>query len=83
MAAHLGGEGMGRVDHMRDGFAADEVGQTLRAAEAANAGRQRMGQRNFGAAGIGIDRVDLRAKESVGEAVGIACSAENERARHE
>ena len=83
MAAHLGGEGMGRVDHMRDLFAADEVRQPLSAAKAADSGRQRMGQRNPGAARIGIDRVDLRAHESVSEAVGVACSAQNERARHE
>ena len=83
MAAHLSGEGMGGVDHMRDRFAADEVRKARRAAEAADAGWQRVRQRNFGAAGIGIDRADSCARASVGEPVGVACSAQNECARHE
>jgi len=82
VTTHLGGEGMGRVDHMRDPFAADVVRQPLRAAEAADPRRQRMGQRNPGAAGIRVDRIDWRARNGVRKAVGVTCSAQNERAYH-
>ena len=83
VAAHIGGEGMGRVDHMRDGFSADEVCESRRATKAADARWQCMRQWNFGAACIGIDSVDPRARKSVREVVGVACSAQNERARHD
>ena len=67
MAAHLGGEGMRRVDHMRDALLPDVVGKSRRAAKAADPGRQRVAERNLRAAGIGIDRVDARARERRGE----------------
>jgi len=82
VAAHLGGKRMRRIDDMRDLSFADEVGETLGAAKAANARRQRMRKRNLRPSRIGIDRVDSFARERCGKCVGVACSAQDEGARH-
>ena len=73
---------MRRIDHMRDAFAPNVVGKTAHAAEAADAGRQRLIGGRAGAAAIGIDRIEARARDCRGEQVGVGCSAQNEGARH-
>ncbi len=82
VAAHLGREGMGRVDDMRDSFSTNVFGKAVRAAEAADAGRQRLVRRGAGAPPVGIDRVEPRTRRSVREQIGIARSAQNEGACH-
>ncbi|GCC47473.1 hypothetical protein chiPu_0031774, partial [Chiloscyllium punctatum] len=66
VAAHLGREGVRRVDHMGDAFTTQIIGKAADAAEAADAGRQRLLGRRVGAAAIGIDRVDPRAADRSG-----------------
>jgi len=82
MAAHLRGKGMRCIDHMRDPRLADEIGKPVRSAETADPRRQRMAERNLRASRIGIDRIDVRARERRRELVRVACSAQNEGARH-
>lgn len=82
VAAYLGGKGMRRIDHMRDGFAMNVVGKPDHAAEAANPGRQRLIGGRTGAAAIGIDGRDARARDCRREQARIGCSAQNEGARH-
>ncbi len=78
IAAHLGGERMRGVDHMRDAFAADGVGQPVHAAEAADTGRQRLVGRRAGATAIGVDGVDACARDLRCELARIGRSAQNE-----
>ena len=82
VAAHLGREGMGRVDHMRDALRADVVGKAISSAEAADARRQRLIGRSPGAASVGIDRIYTRARDRRGEQIGVRRSAQNEGARY-
>ena len=82
MPAHLDCKRMGRVDNMGDPLSADEIREPLRAAKAADARWQRMRKRNLGATGVGIDRIDPRTRDFVGELVGLTCSAQNEGAHH-
>ncbi len=82
VAAHLGRKGMSRVDDMRDSFSTNVFGKAARAAEATDAGRQRLVRRGAGAAPVGIDRVEPRACRSVREQIGIARPAQNEGAYH-
>ncbi|MEY9236608.1 hypothetical protein ABIF78_008931 [Bradyrhizobium japonicum] len=82
VAAHLGGEGVRRVDHMRDAFAANIAGKPAHAAEATDAGRQRLIGGRAGSAAIGIHGVDARACDFRGEQARIGGSAQNEGARH-
>lgn len=83
MAADLGRERMGRIDNVRDPLLPEECGETFDAAKAADPRWQCVRQRNPGAAGIGVDCIDVRARNSFREPIGIACSAQYERARHE
>lgn len=80
--AHLRGEGMRRVDHMGDGFGLDIGLEAFGAAEAAHADRQGLGDRGFGATGVGIDGVHLRLRQDAGHVRGFGCSAQDEDARH-
>ncbi len=82
VAAHLGSEGMRGVDHMRDALTANIVGKPAHAAEAADAGRQRLIGGRAGSAAIGIHGVDARACDFRGEQARIGGSAQNEGARH-
>ena len=82
VAAHLGREGMRRIDHMRDAFAADVIGKSVYAAKAADAGRQRLIGRRAGAATIGIYGIDARARDLRGELVRIGNSAQDKGASH-
>ena len=83
MAAHLGRERMGRIDHVCDPLLPEECREAVDAAKAADPRRQRVRQGNPGPASIGVDGIDIRARKSVREPVGIACSAQYERAYHE
>ena len=82
VAAHLGSEGMRGVDRMRDALTANIVGKPAHAAEAADAGRQRLIGGRAGSAAIGIHGVDARACDFRGEQARIGGSAQNEGARH-
>ncbi|MGY3697338.1 hypothetical protein ACVIGA_007418 [Bradyrhizobium sp. USDA 3240] len=82
VAAHLGREGMRRVDHMRDALATQIVGKTADAAEAADPGRQRLFGRSCGAPAVGIDRVDARARDRRGKRIGVGRSAQDQGAHH-
>jgi hypothetical protein len=73
---------MGRIDHMRDGFPANIFGKAARAAEAADAGWQRLVARSAGASPIGINRIEPRARRGFGEQIGVGRSAQNEGAHH-
>lgn len=80
--AHLRGEGMRRVDHMGDGFGLDIGLEACGAAEAAHADRQGLGDRGFGATGVGIDGVHLRLRQDAGHLSGFGRSAQKKDARH-
>ncbi len=80
--AHLRGERVGRVDDMGDGFGIEIGFQALDAAKAADADGQGLGDRGFGAAGVGIDSVHLRPGQRAGHLRGFGCSAQDEDARH-
>ena len=82
IAAHLGGEGMRRVDHMRDAFPPNVVGKPAHPAKAADAGRQRLVGGRAGAAAIGIDGLDARARDLCREQARVSRSAQNEGANH-
>lgn len=82
IAAHLGSERMRRIDHMCDALTADVIGEPAHATEAADAGRQRLVGGRSGAAAIGIDGRDARARDLRCEQARIGCSAQNEGARH-
>jgi len=78
VAADLGCERMGRIDHMREFVVPDHVGKPVGAAETANAGRQRLIDRHLRSTGIGIDRVDPFSRDSSRQQIGFARSAQNE-----
>ncbi len=82
IAAHRGGERMGRIDDMRDVFLTNISGESARAAEAADANWQRLARGRAGAAAIGIDRIASGTCDSFREQVCVARSAQNEGARH-
>ena len=58
VAAHLGREGVGRVDHVGDAFSAQIAHQSLYPAKAANALGQGLAQGCFGASGVGENRIN-------------------------
>ena len=78
VAADLGCEGMGRIDHMREAFLPNGIGKTIAAAEAADAGRQRLIDRNLCSPGIGIDRVKSRSRGCGRQQIRFARSAQDE-----
>ena len=78
IAADFGCEGMGRIDHMREFFPPDDVGKPVRTAEAANARRQRLIDRDLRPAGIGIDRVEPCGGDFSRQPIGFARSAQDE-----
>lgn len=80
--AHLRGEGMGRVDQMRDGFRPQVCRQPPRTAEAADADRQRLGSGRFGSSGVGQDCVQTCPGKRGCKAGGIGGAAQNKDARH-
>lgn len=78
VAAHLRGKGVGGVDHMRDALLAQIVGQSLRSAEAAHAGRQRLGDRLRRASGIRKDRRHARARQRLRQLGGFGGAPKQE-----
>lgn len=82
MTAHLGSKGVRRVDQMRDACVTDVVGKSGHSAKAADAGRQRLVGGGAGAAAIGVDSFDARARDLRCEQARIGCSAQNEGANH-
>lgn len=82
VAAHPGGEGMGRIDDMADAFVAKIAGESLYAAEAADAGWQRLGSGRLRSAGIGIDRRDTAVRERAGQIGRFGGASQKEDARH-
>ena len=82
VAAHLGGEWMRCVNHIRDALATDVVGKAARAAKAADTGRQWLIGRGAGTTAVGIDRVVSCARHPVRKQIGVGGSAQNEGAYH-
>jgi len=78
VAADLGCERMGCIDHMREFVLPDDIGKAIGAAEAADTRRQRLIDRDLRSAGIGIDRVDPRSRNSSRQRIGFARSAQDE-----
>lgn len=76
--AHLGGEWMRRIDHVRDVLLANEISKSCHAAKAADPRRQLVAERDLRAPRIGIDRINPLANASFRKLVGVACSAQNE-----
>jgi len=82
VSAHLGGERMRRVDDVRDAFVTDVAGKPAHPAKTADAGRQRLVGGRTGAAAIGIDGLDARARDRRCEQARVSGSAQNEGASH-
>ena len=78
IAADFGGKGMGRIDHMRKSSLPDHIGKPVRAAEAADARRQRLIDRDLRSAGIGVDRVQPDSRDFSRQPIGFARSAQDE-----
>jgi hypothetical protein len=78
VAADLGCEGMGRIDHMREASLPNGIGQTVGTAEAADTGRQRLIDRDLCSPGIGIDRVKSSICGRSSQQIGFARSAQDE-----
>ena len=83
VAAHLDRKRMRSIDNMRDPLPPDVVDQAAGAAEAADAGRQRLHRRCLGAAGVGVDRVKPQARGGLRQTIGVARSAQYEGAYHD
>ena len=67
IAAHLGGEGVSRVNNMGDVFAAQIGREPLRPAKPANPGGQRLGNRMARAPGIGKHRLNPGRRQRTGK----------------
>ncbi len=80
--AHLRGEGMGRVDDMRDAFGPQVIAKAPDSAEAADTRGQGLGDRCLGPAGIGKDSRDPGACHGARERRGFGGAAEDKEARH-
>lgn len=80
--AHHTGKGMGGIDDMRDAFVSNGAGKSVRAAETARANWQRLVDGYSRSAGVGVDRIDARTCQGLGESVRVTRSAQNENARH-
>jgi hypothetical protein len=82
VAAHLGCEGMGCIDDMRDCFATNVFGKTVRSAETAGTRRQLLPGRGARASTVGIGRVKPGPRDSIRKQMSIARSAQDEGAYH-
>ena len=80
--AHLRGEGMGGVDHMRDLVVSQIGDQAMYAAKAADPLGQGLRHGVGGATRIGKDRVDPSRGKSTGQQAGFGCAAEQKDALH-
>jgi len=83
VVAHLDRKRMRRIDNMRDLMSPDIVDQAAGAAEAADAGRQRLSRRRLGAAGVGIGRVKPELRDGLRQTIGVAGTAQYEGTRHD
>lgn len=82
VAAHLRGEGVGRIDDMGYAFILEIAAKPLGPAKAADPCRQRLGDRRIGAAGVGKNRVDPQRRKAAGKLAGFGRSAQKKDARH-
>ena len=80
--AHLRGEGMGCVDHMRDLLVGQISNQALYAAKAADPLGQGLRHGVGGATRIGKDSVDPSRGKGTGQQAGFGCAAEQKDALH-
>jgi len=78
VTAHLGREGMGRIDNMRDGLPPNVFGKSTRSAEAADAGRQFLLRRRARASAVGIGRLKPGLRDRFGKQMRLARSTQNE-----
>lgn len=80
ITADLRCKGMGRIDHMRELFLPDNIGKSVRTAEASDTHGQRLIGRNLRSTGIGIDRLKPRRRDLRRQPIGVARSAQDENA---
>lgn len=80
--AHHTGKGMGGIDDVRDPFVSNGADKSARSAKTARANWQRLIDGHLRSAGIGIDRIEARICQGLGESVRVTRSAQNENARH-
>lgn len=73
--AHLGGEGVGGVNDVGDGFGGDVGLQPCDAAKAAGARGQGLGVGCVSAAGVGIDRIGVIIMQSAGKQASLGDAA--------
>jgi len=82
MAAHLGGEGMGCVHHMRDALGRQPGLQTGHTAKAADTHGDRLGQRRVDTPGIRKNGIDAGLGQGARQLAGLAGATQHEDARH-
>ncbi len=80
--AHLGGKGVGGVDHSADALGLQIVQQPFHSAKAANAGRQGLRFGRIGAPGVGEYRVQPRLGAGSGQLAGFGRTAKDQDACH-
>jgi len=69
---------MGRIDDMRELLLPNDIGKSVRPAEATNTHGQRLIGRNLRSTGIGIDRIKPRRRDLRRQPIGFARSAQDE-----
>ena len=74
--AHSGGEGMGRINHMRDRVRSNMIHQTRHAAKSANALGQRLGDGRLRAPCVGKSCLETRLGQPAGHLAGLGRPAE-------
>ena len=82
IAAHHGGERVGRIDDMGDFFGAKIAHKAVDAVKAADTGRKRLRKRRLGSPGVGIDGVETTFREAPGQDRRFCRAAEKKDARH-
>jgi len=82
VAAHLRGEGMGRVDHMCDALGLQVLAQAIDAAEAAHPRGQGLGHGGVGAARVGKHRIHVRGGQRLGQPARFGGATEQEDTLH-
>lgn len=82
MGAHGGGEGVGRVDEMRDALARQIGGKASDAAKAADTHRNRLGARVVGAPGIAQHRALAPLGQCLGKRARLRGAAKDQDVAH-
>lgn len=82
VAAHFRRERVGRVDHPGYAMRLQIVNQAVHATKPADPDRQGLGDRSFGPARVGIDRVHARSGQLPRHLRGFGCSAQKQDAWH-